>query len=107
MAFGDAHTDTERCVLAGYDTGDLKLFDLRNGQLRWQTCLGNGVCGVQFDRRGIPQNKFAAACLESQYHVFDARTLHPVQVCVVPLHACMCLCHQHVLCWYVSCRAAY
>ena len=80
VAFGDSHTDSERCVLAGYDNGDLKLFDLRMGQLRWQTSLGNGVCGVQFDRRGIPQNKFAAACLESQYHVFDARTLHPVQV---------------------------
>ena len=81
MAFGDSHSDTERCVLAGYDNGDLKLFDLHTGQPRWQTSLGNGVCGVQFDRRGIPQNKFAAACLESQYHIFDARTLHPVQVC--------------------------
>ena len=67
-------------MLAGYDNGDLKLFDLRMGLLRWETALGNGVCGVQFDRRGIAQNKFAAACLESQYHVFDARTLHPDQV---------------------------
>ena len=80
MAFGDAHSAEERCVLAGYDSGDLKLFDLRAGRLRWEAALGNGVCGVQFDRRGIAQNKFAAACLESQYHVFDARTLHPTQV---------------------------
>ena len=80
VAFGDAHSAEDRCVLAGYDSGDLKLFDLRAGRVRWETSLGNGVCGVQFDRRGIAQNKFAAACLESRYHVFDARTLHPDQV---------------------------
>jgi len=33
----------------------------------------NGVCGVQFDRRDIAMNKFVAPCLESQFHVFDAR----------------------------------
>jgi hypothetical protein len=40
----------------------------------------NGVCGVQFDRRDIPMNKFVVTCLESQFHVFDARTQHPQKV---------------------------
>ncbi len=29
VAFGNAHNDEERCVAAGYDNGDIKLFDLR------------------------------------------------------------------------------
>jgi hypothetical protein len=37
----------------------------------------NGVCGLQFDRADIKMNKFVAACLESQLHVYDARTQHP------------------------------
>jgi hypothetical protein len=40
----------------------------------------NGVCGMQFDRRDIPMNKFVVTCLESQFHVFDARTQHPQKV---------------------------
>ena len=29
MAFGNSYNDEERCVLAGYDNGDVKMFDLR------------------------------------------------------------------------------
>lgn len=76
VAFGNSFNDEERCVLAGYDNGDVKLFDLRMGQVRWEFNLKNGVCGVEFDRKEIAQNKFVATCLESQFHVFDARTLH-------------------------------
>ena len=46
-------------------------------QVRWQTNVRNGVCGVSFDRRDIPMNKFLVACLEAQFHAFDARTQHP------------------------------
>jgi hypothetical protein len=49
-------------------------------QLRWETNVKNGVCGVQFDRRDIAMNKFVVTCLESQFHVFDARTQHPDKV---------------------------
>lgn len=34
MAFGNSHNDDERCVLAGYDNGDVKLFDLRTNKVR-------------------------------------------------------------------------
>ncbi|KAF8061309.1 WDR92 [Scenedesmus sp. PABB004] len=124
VAFGNSFDDEERCVLAGYDNGDVKLFDLRMNrvnyntrraaatrgsahvhgrrrraapraahasharapraalppraaQLRWEANVKNGVCGVSFDRRDIPMNKFVVTCLESQMHVFDARTQHP------------------------------
>jgi hypothetical protein len=34
VAFGNSFNDEERCVLAGYDNGDVKLFDLRMNQVR-------------------------------------------------------------------------
>ncbi|WIA34433.1 hypothetical protein OEZ86_012767 [Tetradesmus obliquus] len=77
VAIGNSYDDQERCVLAGYDNGDVKMFDLRMNKLRWEMNVKNGVCGVQFDRRDIPMNKFVVTCLESQFHVFDARTQHP------------------------------
>lgn len=29
VAIGNSYDDQERCVLAGYDNGDVKMFDLR------------------------------------------------------------------------------
>lgn len=49
-------------------------------QVRWETNVKNGVCGLSFDRRDIEMNKFVATCLESQFHVFDARTQHTKKV---------------------------
>jgi len=77
VALGDSYNDTERSLLAGYDNGDVKLFDLKMNKLRWETNVKNGVCGVEFDRRDIPMNKFMVCCLEAKLHCFDARTLHP------------------------------
>eukprot|EP00873_Tetraselmis_striata_P043052 jgi/Tetstr1/463316/TSEL_008240.t1 len=76
VAFGNSFNDEERCVLAGYDNGDVKLFDLRTNKERWSTNVKNGVCSVSFDRKDIEMNKFIVSCLESQFHVFDARTQH-------------------------------
>jgi len=76
VAFGNSYNDTERCVLAGYDNGDVKMFDLRTGTVRYETNVRNGVCSLEFDRKEISMNKFTVTCLESQFHVFDARTQH-------------------------------
>ena len=40
---GNACNAHDRCVAAGYDNGDIKLFDLRNMSLRWETNVKNGV----------------------------------------------------------------
>ncbi|XP_072169251.1 dynein axonemal assembly factor 10-like [Diadema setosum] len=77
VAFGHAHNDEDRCVAAGYDNGDIKLFDLRNMSLRWETNIKNGVCGLEFDRKDIIMNKLVATTLEGKYHLFDVRTQHP------------------------------
>jgi len=78
VAFGDSFNDEERCVAAGYDNGDLKLFDLRmGGNVRWETNCTNGVTSVEFDRADIEMNKLVVSTLESRFRIFDMRTQHP------------------------------
>ena len=43
VCFGNAFNSSERVVCAGYDNGDVKLFDLRSMSLRWETNIKNGV----------------------------------------------------------------
>lgn len=79
VAFGDAYDAQSRCVAAGYDNGDVKVFDLRaGGAPRLETNLRNGVCALAFDRAEVAANKLLAACLEGALHALDMRTLHPV-----------------------------
>lgn len=79
VAFGNAYNQEERVVCAGYDNGDIKLFDLKNMSLRWETNIKNGVCSVEFDRKDINMNKLVATSLEGKFHVFDMRTQHPTK----------------------------
>jgi WD repeat-containing protein 92 len=46
VGFGNSYNDEERCIVSGYDNGDLKIFDLRMNSLIWDTNLKNGVCGL-------------------------------------------------------------
>ena len=46
-------------------------------EIRWEACVGNGVCGVEVDRKDIPMNKLVATTLEHLMHVYDVRTQHP------------------------------
>ena len=57
VAFGDSFDDDHRALCAGYDNGDVKLFDLRTSSVRWETNVGNGVVCVEFDRKDIEMNK--------------------------------------------------
>ena len=63
-------------LVSGYDNGDLKMFDLRNMSLFWETQLPNGICGLAFDRKDIKMNKLLATCLEGRLHCWDLRTFH-------------------------------
>jgi hypothetical protein len=42
VAFGNSFNDEERCVLAGYDNGDVKLFDLRTNKVL--SCPARHTC---------------------------------------------------------------
>ena len=77
VCFGNSHNNEERSVAAGYDNGDLKMFDLRAMALRWESNLKNGICCIEFDRRDILMNKLVATTLESKFYLFDLRTQHP------------------------------
>ncbi|XP_032669570.1 WD repeat-containing protein 92 [Odontomachus brunneus] len=77
VAFGNAYNSEERVVAAGYDNGDVKMFDLKMMSVRWESNLKNGVCGLEFDRSDIPMNKLVATTLESKFYLFDLRTQHP------------------------------
>jgi len=77
VCFGNAPDGHERVVGAGYDNGDVKLFDLRTMSLHWETHLPNGVCSLAFDRADIRMNKLLATCLEGKVHVWDMMTHNP------------------------------
>ena len=86
-SFGNSYNTEERVIAAGYDNGDLKIFDLRQNVLLWDTNLKNAVCGLEFDRKDIAMNKLVATTLESKCQVFDMKTFHPEQgyACVTEL----------------------
>lgn len=77
VSFGHAYNVHDRCLAAGYDNGDIKLFDLRAMKVRWEKNVKNGVCSMEFDRKDIEMNKLVVTTLESRIHVFDMRTQHP------------------------------
>lgn len=77
VAFGNSFNDEDRCLAAGYDNGDVKLFDLRTHTMRYETNVANGVTGLEFDRKDIEMNKLGITTLESKFRVFDMRTQHP------------------------------
>jgi WD40 repeat protein len=76
VGFGNSYNNSERVIAAGYDNGDVKLFDLKQNSLIWDTNLRNGVCGIEFDRKDIKMNKLVCTTLEGKVHVYDMRTHH-------------------------------
>lgn len=79
VTFGDSHNNEERSVCAGYDNGDVKLFDLKKMAVKWETNVKNGVCGIEFDRKDIKMNKMVVTTLEGGLHCYDMRTQHPTK----------------------------
>jgi WD40 repeat protein len=76
VAFGNSYNNEERVVGAGYENGDLKLFDLKAMSLLWETNVSNGVCSIEFDRKDIKMNKMTVTTLEASFLVYDLRTKH-------------------------------
>lgn len=46
VAFGNSYNSEERIVVAGYDNGDIKMYDLKTMSVRWSKCLKNGVSKI-------------------------------------------------------------
>nr|CAH0109253.1 unnamed protein product [Daphnia galeata] len=77
VAFGGAYSSSDRLLAAGFDNGDLKIFDLKTMKVQWETNVGNGICSIEFDRKDIEQNKLTVCTLDSRIFVFDLTTKHP------------------------------
>jgi WD40 repeat protein len=91
---GNSFSDEERCIVAGYDNGDIKLFDLRANSIRFETNVSNGVTSVEFDRKDIEMNKMVVTTLESKFRLFDMRTQHPTGSLPLPILLFLSTCTQ-------------
>jgi len=79
VAFGNSFNNEERSIMAGFDNGDVKLYDLRTNTIRWEDTLKNGVTNIQFDRPDIEMNKAVVTTLESKFRCYDLRTQHSTE----------------------------
>ncbi|KAG5480629.1 hypothetical protein LSCM1_06333 [Leishmania martiniquensis] len=77
VRLGNSFDPDERVVAAGYDNGDVKIFDLRTQKMLHEMHVSNGVCDLEFDRPDIPMNKLLVSSLEGRVRCYDMRTLHP------------------------------
>jgi len=50
-----------------YDNGDVKLFDLRMNEMRWEGNVGNGITGLEFDRKDIEMNKLGVGHIHPKH----------------------------------------
>lgn len=71
VAFGNAYTTDERCVCAGFDNGDIRVFDLRTLQIRWESNVRNGVVGLETNNKYEPLNKLVATTTFGGLNMFD------------------------------------
>mmetsp|Transcript_19023 Transcript_19023/g.24840 ORF Transcript_19023/g.24840 Transcript_19023/m.24840 type:complete len:346 (+) Transcript_19023:53-1090(+) len=52
VAFGNSFSDKERCIAAGFDNGDVKVFDLRKNSVLWEfNCERAGISGLEFKKK--------------------------------------------------------
>lgn len=72
VAFGNLYKSSERVVCAGYDNGDIKLFDLRTMKLQWETNIKHGICSIAFNETTNSKlNQMAASTLEGGLNVYN------------------------------------
>jgi len=61
-----------RVFAAGYDSGDVKVFDQRSNTYVWDVNVGSGVCSLEFSSVGT--SKLLVAGTLNGYHVIDLET---------------------------------
>lgn len=76
VCIGNSVTSNDRYLAIGYDNGDLKIFDLRINQFKYQVNIGNGIIHIEFDRVDIEANKLLVCTLEGKIYIFDMRTFN-------------------------------
>ncbi|KAL0248089.1 hypothetical protein GEMRC1_003326 [Eukaryota sp. GEM-RC1] len=76
VALGGSFDAYHRTLVCGYDNGDVKMIDLRMGKLTWQTNVGGGVVGMEFDTLGRELNKLVVTNLDGFISVYDIKTFN-------------------------------
>lgn len=71
VCFGNSHNSHERFVCAGYDNGDLKIFDLRQISVFWETNVKYGICSTEFDQKNRALNRLAISTVEGNVQVVN------------------------------------
>ncbi|KAF9131490.1 hypothetical protein BGW39_001736 [Mortierella sp. 14UC] len=66
----------EMLIVAGYDTGDLRVMDLRMGQAVFEANLQHGICSVELGRHHganvlSSHSSLVVTTLEGSMHIFD------------------------------------
>eukprot|EP01102_Stenamoeba_stenopodia_P016938 TRINITY_DN5991_c0_g1_i3.p1 TRINITY_DN5991_c0_g1~~TRINITY_DN5991_c0_g1_i3.p1 ORF type:complete len:251 (-),score=35.49 TRINITY_DN5991_c0_g1_i3:20-772(-) len=78
VCFGNSTNDSDRCVYAGYDNGDLRLFDLRASKQRARANIGNGICSIACDDKYTQSGPLLVTMLNSTIRLYNDSTLSPI-----------------------------
>lgn len=70
VAFGNSYNNHERCVAASFDNGDVKLFDLRQLKVVWETNINHGICQLNFHRVNERMNVLLGSSVQGTLHIF-------------------------------------
>lgn len=77
VAFGGSSGDFGRSVAAGFDNGDLKIFDLRAQKVHFEDNLEQGICSIQFDRKIGDMNRLVASTVDDGMCIYDLTSASP------------------------------
>ncbi|KAL0239191.1 hypothetical protein PCE1_004882 [Barthelona sp. PCE] len=75
-AFGHAHTNTDRMFAAGYDNGDVIIYDLKAQDILAQWNVGSAVMGIEFDRKDTVMNTLAITTIDGEIFFYDLQTFN-------------------------------
>ncbi|RGB25458.1 WD repeat-containing protein 92-like protein [Rhizophagus diaphanus] len=65
VAFGNAWNNKERVLAAGYDSGEIKLFDLKAMSTLSELTISSGVVSLEFDRQYTKLNRLTVGSLKT------------------------------------------
>lgn len=71
VSIGGTTSQQDRSVIAGFDNGDVKLWDIRSNSVTWETNLKNGVVALQVLNKVGQLSRLVAGCLSGQIISFD------------------------------------
>lgn len=85
MVVGNAHSVDDRSVCAGYENGDISLFDLRKVSMLWNKNMPKtGICSVAFDSPEKPRGNIFWTGLNGAHGVLST---HQTTTQVGPVEA--------------------